>query len=118
MSRSVSFLLFLTAGAQLAGCGGDGGTELPPEVDCASVTVPTYEEVTIWPQCVNCHASTLTGAYRRGAPLGIDYDTYESAKLFAQLGATEVNVGSMPFTGTVTEEQKQSFYAWAMCGTP
>lgn len=92
--------------------------DVVPEVDCDQVDVPTYAEVTMWPDCVNCHASTLTGANRQGAPEGIDYDTYESASALAYLAAVEVASGTMPFTGTVTEEQKQSLYAWALCDTP
>ena len=36
----------------------------------------------------------------------------------AEDAAVEVNIGNMPFTGTVTEDQKDELFAWAMCGTP
>lgn len=102
----------------LSACQPAGPDELPPVVDCDTVQVPAYEDVSIWPECTNCHATDLEGAYRQGAPQGVNYDTYEAARGMAEDAAIEVNIGNMPFTGTVTEEQKEELYAWAMCGTP
>ena len=103
----------------LMACGPGPETEPSlPVVDCDAVTVPSYHDLTIWRSCNLCHASTLTGANRQGAPEGIDYDTYEAASAFAYIGAVEVNSGTMPFTGTVTDEEKEAYYAWALCGTP
>ena len=108
----------LVAGLALAACQPSAPAEVPPTVDCANVTVPTYEELTIWPACTSCHASNLTGAWRRGAPEGVDFDTYQGAVDEAEDAAIEVNIGNMPFTGTITDQQMNDFFAWAMCGTP
>lgn len=102
----------------LAACQPAGPAEVPPDVDCDEVEVPAYEDVSIWSACTNCHASDLVGAYRQGAPEGVDFDSYEAAVDEAEDAAIEVNIGNMPFTGTATEEQKADLYAWAMCGTP
>lgn len=108
----------------IAACSGgdddDDTTSPPPSVDCSTTTVPTFSEVTIWPKCTSCHASTLTGGERAGAPPGIDYDVYASAKQYAELGMEEVEEGAMPLPGapTATDEEKASFYAWVQCGTP
>lgn len=100
------------------GCQPAGPPEQPPEVDCDEVSVPAYEDLGIWNSCTGCHASDLTGPYRRGAPEGVDFDTYDAAVALAEDAAIEVNIGNMPFTGTVSEDDKEDFYAWALCGTP
>ena len=112
MFRILTPLLFLWA------CQPDGPPEVPPTVDCDEVQPEEYEDLTIWTSCTECHASDLTGAYRQGAPEGVDFDTYEASAALAEDAAIEVYIGNMPFTGTVTEAEKQALYAWAMCGTP
>lgn len=99
----------------LIGCGED-----VPAIDCDTTDVPAYAEVSIWPSCTNCHASTLTGADRMGAPEGVDYDTYEAAVANADAAVEEVAEGKMPYPdgSGVSEEEKQSLYAWVECGTP
>ena len=94
--------------------------EETPEIDCSTASVPHFSEVSIWPKCTNCHASTLTGADRFGAPVGIDYDTYDTAVQYADLAMEEVAEGAMPYPdGTgVTEAEKTSLYTWVQCGTP
>jgi len=108
----------LTWLALLPGCQPTGPPELPPEVDCDEVDVPAYEDLTIWSACTGCHDASLSGPYRRGAPEGVDFDTYDAAVASAEDAAVEVNIGNMPFTGTVSEDDKEAFYAWALCGTP
>ena len=107
--------------AATLGCGGGGGspgsTMTLPVVDCTNP--PTFATVTIWPKCVVCHSTTLTGADRGGAPATVNFDDYTSAMANAMMAATDVQSGRMPKDGTaITEAEKQSLYAWALCGTP
>lgn len=122
MSSGSRFSLFLgiTLCSGLLLLGACGGEHSLPEVDCDAVTVPTYSELTIIGACTMCHASTLEGGNRNAAPPGIDYDTYQLAMESAEHGAEEVYEGSMPppGIGNVTEQEKQDYYAWALCGTP
>ena len=104
--------LLLSVTVTLSGC-----DELP-EVDCNAAPIPTFQQVTIWPKCTNCHSSTLTGADRMSAPVGVDFDTYASASAHAEKAAEEVYEGEMPRLGTATAEEKDSLYRWALCGTP
>lgn len=126
-TRSVLSMLLLTLPLALStACSGESGddeddddttpTEVPT-VDCSG-TVPTFSEVTIWPACTSCHASDLSGASRSGAPPGIDFDVYTSAKEYATLAVAEVESGSMPLGGSVETSQKDSLKKWAQCGTP
>ena len=94
------------------------GCDELPEVDCAAAPIPTFQQVTIWPKCTNCHSSTRTGADRNAAPVGVDFDTYASASAHAEKAAEEVNEGEMPKTGTATAEEKDSLFRWALCGKP
>ncbi len=116
-------VLIASAAFALAACEGDGhddgghGHELP-EVDCDASTPQSYSELEIVSACTGCHSSQLTGAARQSAPAGVDYDTYDAAKANAEHGAEAVNGGSMPPGGGVSEEAKQEFYIWALCGTP
>ena len=118
---SLSWALTLGLGVVAAGVACSPGPEpdeTVPVVDCAAVEIPSYSALEILPSCTNCHATTLTGANRQGAPPEFDYDTYEVAAYTAMPAAIEVHAGAMPFTGVVTEEEKEDFYAWALCGTP
>jgi uncharacterized membrane protein len=89
-------------------------------VDCSAVTVPKYSELTIWPLCISCHSSTLTGSARKNAPANINFDTYAAAQAQAARAAAEVKAGTMPERGSSqpTDDEKAALYAWAACGTP
>jgi mono/diheme cytochrome c family protein len=116
-----------------AGCSDDakeGEVELPA-VDCATETVPSYADVTLFKTtCVNCHASTKTGEARKGlgaeaAPPGIDFDTYAAAKTSAMSAAEELyegDRGAMPpedsMLPAATAAEKRQVLVWAKCGTP
>ena len=94
-------------------CG--GGDELPT-VDCTDP--PSFAEVSAFSACTICHASTLQGTNRAGAPSGVDYDTYESAVSGADRAVVRVYAGTMPPVGSLAEKDKGDLYVWALCGTP
>jgi len=107
----------------LAGCGGGDDTEDPgpPGVDCEAVDVPTFAEVSAFDVCTNCHNSALTGPDRNGAPVGYNFDVYESAAAHASEMVTQVSGGFMPPPSSgfsITTAQKDELFAWAECGTP
>lgn len=112
--RSTLALAVALAALGLAGCGQD-----LPEVDCATPAVPSYAMVHAFSlSCTTCHASTLRGAARFGAPVGVDFDTYEAAVPHAEEAARRVFAGDMPRTGTLAAGDAQVLYRWALCGTP
>ena len=118
MKKLVSALFAFGSLAALA-C--SGGKEELPEVDCETVTVPTYAEVTGLNKCTTCHSSTLTTpADRNDAPHGYNFDTYDGAVEHATKMVEEVYGGDMPPAGEpdMTEAEKDQLYAWALCGTP
>ena len=87
-------------------CGGDDDANLP-DIDCATVTVPAFADVAAFNTCIGCHSSTLEGASRFGAPVGVDYDNYAAAAANAEEGVAEVYAGTMPPVGSVAEQDKQ-----------
>ena len=102
-----------------------------PTVDCATETVPTYAQVTLFhTTCVNCHSSTKTGDARKGmgaeaAPDEVNFDTYAAAKTSALQAAAELYEdarGAMPPEDSqlpvATETEKKQVLVWAKCGTP
>lgn len=129
-------LLLLGWVVLVGGCSGsdekppeDKGVQLPA-VDCASETVPTYPEVTLFhTTCVNCHSSTKAGDDRKGegaeaAPVSVNFDTYADAKASAILAAEELyedERGAMPPEDSnlpvATESEKKQVLVWAKCGT-
>jgi uncharacterized membrane protein len=125
-AKRVRTLLFtlLVAGASLAAasCSSDSDEDSVPTVDCATATVPTFANVTVFSTvCTGCHASTKTGAARNLAPVGLDFDTFASAQPHARKAVSEVYTGAMPPNGAnadLTEAQKTELYNWGLCGTP
>lgn len=128
-SRSLTALFAALPLTLIAACGGGDDVSPTPEegpsVDCATVTVPKFSAMTVWAECTSCHASTLSGADRGGAPAGIDYDVYASAVEYAELAVEEVYEAKMPYpdgTGSdgnpLSESMKNELYNWALCGTP
>jgi uncharacterized membrane protein len=111
-------LALLFSALLLPACGGED--EGGPNVDCGSVTVPKFAEVTAFAKCTTCHSAALTGTARVGAPAGINYDNYADAKANATKGMDEVYEGSMPLAGSpaLTEAEKTQIYNWASCDTP
>lgn len=114
LSTRALALSLAIAGLTLAACGED-----LPSVDCTTTPVPTYAQVNAFTvSCNTCHASTLSGAARFGAPPGVDYDTYAVAKIHAEDAALEVFAGRMPETGALPDGDADVLYRWALCGTP
>ena len=114
-----SLSLVLLGSAFAAGCGGDDEEGLPT-VDCSG-TIPKFSEVALFSDsCSNCHGQDLAGTARNGAPVDINFDSYDSAKAHAEKAASEVYNGAMPPTGNedFSEAQKQQLYLWSLCGTP
>ncbi len=112
---SLALVLFLAIG----GLAGTGCGEDLPTVDCTTPAVPTYAMVNAFPvSCSTCHASTLTGSSRFGAPPNIDFDSFAAAMPHAMAAARAVFAGDMPPTGVLPAGDKEVLYRWALCGTP
>jgi hypothetical protein len=137
-------LLLLGAAAFcLFSCGGEDDTGPDPEeldltpppipnerpvpavtgLECPAGTTLTYQNfgaAFMLEHCAMCHASTLSGADRHGAPEGVDLDSREGVAIWrggvlsqaAGLGA------KMPPAGSVTAAEKKLLTEWLQCGAP
>jgi hypothetical protein len=83
--------------------------------------IPTYDEVAAFDTCTNCHSSDRMGEARNDAPEEFNFDTYAAAMHEPEEVAHEVFEGAMPPADSgfsLSEEDKQDLYRWALCGTP
>jgi cytochrome c5 len=125
----------LVLGASLASC----GTTHPPAADAATVFGPRTAATCPSPAvtyaafgrsffatyCTACHASTLTGAARLGAPEGYDFDTITGVRAFipqidevAASGPGATNT-TMPFAGPQPSlAEREQLGQLLACGVP
>ena len=91
-------------------------TQIP--VTCNDII--TYETVGapfLRSYCTGCHSSNLPRGLRYGAPDSINLDTYEDAKQHAiRSYVRSVHFEDMPPSGGITQQEKQRFMQWALCG--
>ena len=91
--------------------------------DCSTVkAVPTFAELEqgLLVICRSCHSAQVTGAARRNAPPGVDFDTFEIFSALADNAVLLVQNRLMPPPAGEgpTESQKNQLFAWAACGKP
>jgi len=66
--------------------------------------------------CTGCHASTLAGFARKGAPAGLNFETIDGAKKFAAKILKEAGGGKMPpAPPKPTADEKTKLKAWLDC---
>ncbi|MES1205373.1 MAG: hypothetical protein ABUS79_05500 [Pseudomonadota bacterium] len=100
-------------GSDMGGGRADGGTD-------GSDACPTFSQVTIWPLCTPCHASTVTEPARMLATPGVDFDVYSSAANNAVNAQIYVEAMLMPPPPDppASAAQVASLNRWVACGTP
>ena len=88
--------------------------------DCPDGADVTYADVEVLftDKCVSCHSTELTGADRQNAPAGYDYDSYAAAIEHPTMTWTEVNLGHMPPSAALSDDDKETIRGWYACETP
>ena len=68
--------------------------------------------------CTSCHATTVSGGSRGGAPSDVNYDTYAGASQKATNGLKRIVAGTMPPSGgsTITTTQQCDIQTWIDAG--
>ena len=124
--RTLRLLAFVLAcGLAAIGCPGIGDEDPPPTAtdDDDTDDGPTWEsfaEAFFSDYCTACHAATLSGADRKGAPPAVDYDSYDAAVQNAS-GADDRVVTSRdmpPSAPFPTNDELDRLAAWVQGGTP
>jgi hypothetical protein len=100
----------------LAGCHG----EEPQPASCEDASWEALAQPFLTTWCTPCHASTVLEEDRRGAPVGMDFDTWEGAHLFADAIARRSNdeEALMPPGGGTSPTEREQIARWAECGAP
>ncbi|GJL73124.1 MAG: hypothetical protein NMNS01_23230 [Nitrosomonas sp.] len=70
-------------------------------------------------KCLGCHLSTLPAGQRGGAPVGVNFDTFATARQFGdEIVARAVELMNMPPSGPLSDEEKQALLNWKTLGFP
>ena len=116
-------LYALASTALMSGCEGPTCDREPP------LTYENWGEAYISDFCVGCHSSLVEGAERRGATVGVDFNTY--GDVMRQVDRIEARgtgpAGrpasvparpdfTLPPSGGPNEEQVRIFEEWLTCG--
>jgi len=113
----------------LVACGGGGSDGDVPTLtvhegdeSCPPDSVADWDTVgqpllSTW--CTPCHTSHLIEGERQGAPVGLDFDTYEASALQVEgILSASVNSTRMPPAGGMSDEDREALGEWIACGAP
>ena len=91
----------------------------------STLTYASFGQSFFGSYCQRCHASTVTGAARNGAPADHVFDQVEDIRLLAEhidelaaAGPTVVNTEMPPDAPTPSEAERRQLGEWLACGTP
>lgn len=90
-----------------------GQQQLPDSVSYGQHVQPLLEA-----HCTDCHASYRQGADRNGAPVVLNLDTYADAVTWSEYANEQIQAGTMPPSGGLSDYQRALFQRWVEQGTP
>jgi uncharacterized membrane protein len=99
------------------GCGDEGDDSAETCGRTPSLTYVNFGKGYLAKHCVGCHSSLNPNGHRKGAPLGVDLDTYELVLDWAE----RIEVRSlgdspgMPPGGGPSEEERARLEEWLTC---
>jgi len=122
----------LCAVALLAACNGDDDSDGGPgpdttdsgpvatwdDCETSALRYDTFAQPLLATWCTPCHASNLEPDERSGAPVGLDFDSYDNVVAVANLIASSIEDERMPPVGGLSQDERDAFVAWVECGTP
>lgn len=129
LTRPIASTLALCT-AFLGACGGHHGgpTGTATEATCPATQTLTYTnfgETFFDRYCQGCHASTVVGAARNGAPSDHTFDRVEDIRLvldhideLAAAGPAAVNTAMPPQDPRPTEAERRQLGEWLACDAP
>jgi len=109
-------------------CDDDDDEGKPTESVCPTTQTLTYAnfgQAFFTSYCQRCHASTVTGAARMGAPADHTFDQVQDIQLLAEhidelaaAGPASVNTEMPPDGAKPTEAARRQLGEWLACGAP
>ncbi len=107
---------------------GHGAVGKPTGTVCRSTSTLTYANfgmAFVTKYCQPCHASTVTGAARNGAPPDHTFDLIDDIRFLAEhmdelagAGPTAVNTAMPPRDPRPTMAERQQLSEWLTCAAP
>ena len=108
----------------LAGCGGGKATATACPSD-NTLTAENFGNKFMSSYCTRCHAASLSGAARQGAPGDVNLDTLagvraESKDIDKEAGASDTvtNTDMPPGGSAPTVDERRKLSQWLACGAP
>ena len=93
--------------------------------DASTLTYESFGQDFMAKYCTSCHAATVTGAARQGAPEGFDFDTVEGVRDHADEIDEHAGIGpmaenrEMPLDDPLpTDDERSDLAEWLACGAP
>ena len=68
--------------------------------------------------CLLCHSQSKQGFERNGAPININFDTYDGILAWIDQASQRIQSGTMPPTGGIPEDERMLFQRWVDTGFP
>ncbi len=99
----------------------DSGESLPNSLGrCDEEIMPNWADVQdiFEAHCNECHSSDKEESMRKGAPVAINYDSAESARLNSDLTWQMIATDRMPIQETMPFEEAYLVWNWLSCGGP
>jgi uncharacterized membrane protein len=125
MAVHLALVAMLTAGCAGPGPGPTGTPSGAVCPDGSTLTYDTFGRSFVERYCTRCHASTILGAARNRAPVGVDFDTLagiqESADRIdsqAASGPSHHNAFMPPSEPFPTTAERTDLGVWLACGAP
>jgi len=63
-------------------------------------------------RCLRCHSIESQGAGRNGAPINVNFDTFQDAVMWSDLMNQRIQSGTMPPDGGIPNEERALFQQW------
>src|SRR4051794_7599497 len=107
-------IALLAVGGLLQACGPTCKTPKSPPSYAA-----TIEQTIVIPKCQNCHSRKKSGAARKAAPEGTNYDTYDEMLSIYKTAMQRVDAKEMPPATEnipLSAADIEAFDQWAICG--
>ena len=120
MNRISVLALALSLSLSLAACGDDGGDGDVLDCESSTLSYDNFGSQFMTNFCLDCHASTVTGGARNGAPVAVNFDDLSLVQAQAGRIKARVNASSLPppsFPAAPSATERSDLTEWIDCGT-
>lgn len=105
--------------AMLLGCDGDKQDPVfVSDGDVGAVNFISDVQPILETNCLRCHSISKSGGERNGAPLTVNFDTYENVVNLADRANARIQSGTMPPGSGLPDTDRVVFSDWVTSGMP